>query len=331
MKKSASALREEANVLRLLYLLVSKKIPFLEALPLAANTFTAFKNPLLKILADIKDAGYDVRESFLGQKEYFSPFTADILGDGTNAGAVDEALRKAVIILDMRARLTETDCDETVINSITFFHMLASLLHIGIPLLSALTTAGKVYLPTNVTDDIFNVVCHGGMLTDGFRKYPQHFTPIDCSFMEIGEMCGSMPDMSMNLAIIKERLLLRRATKPSLPTPDVGALDIMVEYKHLATLVNVGLPLMRSFTIMSETTPSPRRQTVFKTLNKKVENGATLSEAMESIPTDFPGYIVELIHRAERSGDVDGTLTAIADHLQWELLGIEPADTPVLV
>ncbi len=96
----------------------------------------------------------------------------------------------------------------------------------------------------------------------------------------------------------------------------VGAREMAAYCRQLATLVDVGVPLLKSLQILAERSANPRLRKVTADLAKRVEEGQSLSSAMAMHPSVFSSLIVNTVRMGEAGGILDGSLRHLADLLE---------------
>src|SRR5215210_5250753 len=92
--------------------------------------------------------------------------------------------------------------------------------------------------------------------------------------------------------------------------------DLVVFSRQLATMINAGLPIVRSLYVLSEQTENPKLNDVVVVVRKDVEAGSSLSEALEKHPKVFSRLYVEMVKAGEVGGILDGVLLRLADQLE---------------
>ncbi|QIN82973.1 type II secretion system F family protein [Rubrobacter tropicus] len=100
------------------------------------------------------------------------------------------------------------------------------------------------------------------------------------------------------------------------PFKKVKPADLVVFTRQFATMINAGLPIVRSLYVLSEQTENPKLQEVIVAVRKDVEAGLALSEALEKHPKVFSRLYVEMVRAGEIGGILDGVLLRIADQLE---------------
>jgi type IV pilus assembly protein PilC len=94
--------------------------------------------------------------------------------------------------------------------------------------------------------------------------------------------------------------------------------DLVVFSRQFSTLINAGMPIVRSLYVLSEQTESKKLKEVIDAVRGDVEAGHSLSEALEKHPDVFNRLYVEMIRAGEIGGMLDGVLLRIADQLEKE-------------
>jgi len=110
---------------------------------------------------------------------------------------------------------------------------------------------------------------------------------------------------------------------------DVLALPVLrnifhrVRFKHivtftrqLATLIDAGLPILRSLFILQEQTESVMFKQYIGQMAKNIESGASLSEAMAKHPKVFDKLYVNMVRAGEIGGVLERVLNKIAQFLE---------------
>jgi type IV pilus assembly protein PilC len=99
-----------------------------------------------------------------------------------------------------------------------------------------------------------------------------------------------------------------------------------VKLKHLAvfsrqfaTMVNSGLPLLRTLAILADQTESKELAKIVGEMRLDVERGSSLSESMEKHPKAFNELYVALVRAGEVSGNLDQVLLRVADTIEKEV------------
>jgi len=96
----------------------------------------------------------------------------------------------------------------------------------------------------------------------------------------------------------------------------VRAGDIVAFVRHLATLLNAGLPLSKSLQTVARQLENPTLSEVVAALAQEVRSGEMLSDAMSRKPKIFDPLTVNIIRAGEVGGNVAATLEDLAADLE---------------
>ncbi len=95
--------------------------------------------------------------------------------------------------------------------------------------------------------------------------------------------------------------------------------DLSVFSRQFATMVNSGLPLLRTLSILEEQTESKYLAKIVGEMRLDVEKGNSLSAAMAKHPRAFNELFVSMVRAGEMSGTLDSVLVRLADNLEREV------------
>lgn len=98
----------------------------------------------------------------------------------------------------------------------------------------------------------------------------------------------------------------------------VRSSDLTIFSRQLANLVRGGLPLMRTFTALTEHTESPNLKAALEQMQQEIKGGKSLWEALEAYPGIFPKLYVNMVKAGEASGQLPSVLQWLADYLDKE-------------
>ena len=86
--------------------------------------------------------------------------------------------------------------------------------------------------------------------------------------------------------------------------------------RQFATLIEAGLPILRSLQILQEQAESAILRDKLGTIAKDIESGATLSTAMAKHPRVFDNLYVNMVRAGEIGGVLEAVLGKIAEYLE---------------
>jgi general secretion pathway protein F len=93
----------------------------------------------------------------------------------------------------------------------------------------------------------------------------------------------------------------------------VSAQDLAIATRQLATLIGAGITLPESLTALVEQVEHPRLKKVMGAVKQRVNEGASLADALADHPRVFSTLYVNMIRAGESSGALDVVLTRLAD------------------
>jgi len=110
-------------------------------------------------------------------------------------------------------------------------------------------------------------------------------------------------------------------------SPRVKSKFISPVYTQLASLLRSGVPMLRSLQVLREQASNPALQQVLADVESRVEDGATLAEAMARHPRAFPDLATSIIRAGGEGGFLEDSLEQVAtftdqqDELRSKVLG----------
>lgn len=117
---------------------------------------------------------------------------------------------------------------------------------------------------------------------------------------------------------LKSKTGLNREVKLPGATKSVSARNLALFSRQMAGLINAGLPLMRTLSILIEQTDDKKLQPALMQVQADVESGSSFSAALARHPQTFPPLMLSIIRVGEAGGFLGSALTSIADNYQRE-------------
>ena len=93
----------------------------------------------------------------------------------------------------------------------------------------------------------------------------------------------------------------------------VSAQDLAIATRQLATLIGAGITLPESLTALVEQVEHPRLKKILGLVRQRVNEGASLADALADHPRVFSTLYVNMIRAGESSGALDVVLVRLAD------------------
>jgi len=88
--------------------------------------------------------------------------------------------------------------------------------------------------------------------------------------------------------------------------------DLVIFTRQLATMINAGVPLVRSLATMQSQTQNPTFKKQLMTISKDVESGMAFADALEKHPKTFSSIYINMIRAGEAGGILDDILKKLA-------------------
>jgi type IV pilus assembly protein PilC len=96
----------------------------------------------------------------------------------------------------------------------------------------------------------------------------------------------------------------------------IKAKDVAVFSRQLSTMINSGLTLTRSLAVLEQQTENSELRIVAGRVRERVEQGTSLSAAMEEHPKVFDKLYVAMVRAGETGGVLDETMLRLAETLE---------------
>jgi len=95
----------------------------------------------------------------------------------------------------------------------------------------------------------------------------------------------------------------------------VGALDLALATRQLATLLKSGVPLVEAMSALIDQLENPELKAALTQTRDKVNEGSSLADALKAHPAIFSSLYVNMIAAGEASGTLETVLGRLADFL----------------
>jgi len=127
-----------------------------------------------------------------------------------------------------------------------------------------------------------------------------------------GKAAGAKPGGS---ALARLQAFLNKRQRSS--GPSARNLDVLTAAtRQMGTLLGSGIPLTETLKAMIEQAESRTVETMFREIRERVNQGASLADALGEHPYMFSELYVNMVRAGEATGNVDVVLRRLADYLQ---------------
>jgi type IV pilus assembly protein PilC len=99
-------------------------------------------------------------------------------------------------------------------------------------------------------------------------------------------------------------------------TPKIKKKELMVITRQLATLLDAGLPLIRSLRTLERQAKNPLTKRVLGETADTVEGGSTFAEALAQHPQSFDKLYLNMVRAGEASGAMEIILSRLASFME---------------
>lgn len=89
--------------------------------------------------------------------------------------------------------------------------------------------------------------------------------------------------------------------------------DIALLLRQLSTLLNAGIPIVQSLTIIEQAQENPHAQKMLLAIKSDIENGTPFSQALRKYPDNFSALSCNLVAAGEKAGSLDRMLERVAN------------------
>lgn len=121
------------------------------------------------------------------------------------------------------------------------------------------------------------------------------------------------------LSITPNRVVRKRGNIFSLQFFEkVGSVDIVFLVRNLATTTRAGMSIVEALDILIKDTKKKLLKTILEAVQSMIKNGQTLSTGFEAYKDVFPPIFIGMIKAGEISGQLDMSLSELAQYLSKE-------------
>src|SRR5436309_4820769 len=95
--------------------------------------------------------------------------------------------------------------------------------------------------------------------------------------------------------------------------------ELSVFSRQFATMINAGLPILRALSILADQTSNAELARVLNECRTDIEQGSSLSAAIQKHPKVFNNLFVSMVKSGETGGSLDNVLLRLADMIENEV------------
>lgn len=132
----------------------------------------------------------------------------------------------------------------------------------------------------------------------------------------ISTVVGKLRQMGYTVINVNERSASKGVASFQFFKKKVKTKDITVFSRQFATMISSGLSLTKSLNILAEQTENSTFAEVLVKLQKDVEAGQSLSEALAARPDVFNSLFINMVKAGETGGVLDEVLLRVAEHFE---------------
>ena len=103
---------------------------------------------------------------------------------------------------------------------------------------------------------------------------------------------------------------------PSLFRAKVKQKDLTTFTRQLATLMDAGLPLLRSLRVLERQAVNPTLKDALHGMGESVESGNSFSEALANYPKIFDNLFINMVKAGEAGGVTELVLTRLSEFME---------------
>ena len=135
----------------------------------------------------------------------------------------------------------------------------------------------------------------------------------------LSTVVGKLRQMGYTVLNVQEKSDAKQGASFQLFKKKVKIKDISIFSRQFATMINAGLSLTKSLNILAEQTENPALAELISLVQKDVEGGQTLSDALARHPRVFSGLFVNMVKAGETGGVLDDVLVKVAEHYEKDM------------
>lgn len=136
---------------------------------------------------------------------------------------------------------------------------------------------------------------------------------------EAETLVAARAELSERQIEVTELTLKRGILDLELSAARLKRADLMHLSRQFGAFIRAGIPILDAITSLEEESDKAAVKRVMSEIGADLRAGATLSEAVDRHPRDFPEFYRGILHSAELTGQLDDVLEQLAGYLERDL------------
>ncbi|MCM8813670.1 MAG: type II secretion system F family protein [Candidatus Omnitrophica bacterium] len=128
-----------------------------------------------------------------------------------------------------------------------------------------------------------------------------------------GLLITSIEEIIPKKRVLKQAINLSRGVSLS---RRVKTDDLCIFSRQMGTLLNAGVPLLRSLSVLAKQVSSLPLKNAVEAIKEDIQSGSTLKDALDKHPKVFSKFWVNLVGTGEASGQLPSVLEQIAEYFE---------------
>jgi type IV pilus assembly protein PilC len=112
---------------------------------------------------------------------------------------------------------------------------------------------------------------------------------------------------------INEEKEIKKLKKLKVSTP-----QLLISIKSMSALLKAGIAISETVETLSDQSSDENLNKIYKYINKKIQSGSTLAEAMAHFPKIFSEEIISVVQAGEEGGSLENNLVFISETIKKE-------------
>ena len=92
--------------------------------------------------------------------------------------------------------------------------------------------------------------------------------------------------------------------------------DLVIVTRQMATMINAGLPIVKSLDIISNQASKKKLRKIFSDIKNQIEQGSQFHKALEKYKNIFGGLYINMVAAGEAGGLLDGILERLSGYME---------------